>query len=211
MEQSADGTGEPRLVWGADIPSDGFRSADGQWLLLSTSGPTKSPAGRDILAVRPGTDSAARRIVASSFEEGAAALSPDSRWLAYLSNEQGENEVFVRPFPDVNGGKWQISSGGGSAPIWAHSGREIFYMKGYSMYVVRVSPGLPFSAEPPRKLFEIPERVRAGSPMRGTFAITPDDQRFLMVRDNSWEEMAGKTTVVVMENFFDELRAKLKK
>jgi hypothetical protein len=52
--------------------------------------------------------------------------------------------------------------------------------------------------------------VRAGSLARGTVAITPDAQRFLMVRDNSWEEMAGTRTLVVVENFFEELRAKLK-
>ena len=144
-------------------------------------------------------------------DEQGAVLSPDSRWLAYVSNEQGEHEVFVRPFPDVNGGKWQVSSGGGSAPVWAHNGRELFYVRGTNMYVVRINPGAPFSAEPPRILFAIPDRVRAGSLVRGTFAITPDDQRFLMVRDNSWDDMAGTRTLVVVENFFEELRAKLKK
>ena len=69
----------------------------------------------------------------------------------------------------------------------------------------------PFSAEPPRVLFAIPDRVRAGSLARGTFAISGDDQRFLMMRDNSWEEMAGTPTVVLVENFFVELRAKLEK
>ncbi|MEO5817757.1 MAG: hypothetical protein ABIT20_20985, partial [Gemmatimonadaceae bacterium] len=142
---------------------------------------------------------------------GGSALSPDSRWLAYVSNEQGENEVFVRPFPDVNGGRWQVSSGGGSAPLWAHNGRELFYVSGKNMYVVQLHPGPPFSAEPPRVLFAIPDRVRPASLLRGTFAITPDDQRFLMVRDKSWEDMAGTPTMVVVENFFEELRAKLKK
>jgi hypothetical protein len=79
------------------------------------------------------------------------------------------------------------------------------------MYVVRLDPGPPFSAGPPRVLFTIPDRVRVGSLGRGTFAITPDDQRFLMVRDNSWEAMAGTPTMVVVEHFFEELRAKLKK
>jgi hypothetical protein len=156
-------------------------------------------------------DSVARRILATGYDEGASALSPDSHWLAYVSNEQGEHEVFVRPFPDVNGGKWQVSSGGGSAPLWAHNGRELFYVRGKNMYVVRIHPGPPFSAEPPRILFAMPDRVREASLVRGTFAITPDDQRFLMVRDNSWEEMAGTPKMVVVENFFQELRAKLKK
>ncbi|MEP7001670.1 MAG: hypothetical protein ABI969_14380, partial [bacterium] len=117
----------------------------------------------------------------------------------------------VRPFPDVNGGRWQVSSGGGSAPLWAHNGRELFYVSGKKMYVVRVHAGPPFSAEPPRVLFAVPDRVRPASLVRGTFAITPDDQRFLMVRDRSWQDMAGAPSMVVVENFFDELRAKLKK
>jgi hypothetical protein len=209
-QQSADGTGEPRLLWREDAPTNGFLSSDGKWVLLGATGSPKSSGG-DILAARLGVDSVARRVVATGYDEGASALSPDSHWLAYVSDEQGDREVFVRPFPDVNGGKWQVSSGGGSAPLWAHNGRELYYVRGNNMYVVRIHPGPPFSAEPPRKLFAIPERVRAGLLVGGTFAITPDDQRFLMVRDNSWEEMAGTRTVVVVENFLDELRAKLKK
>jgi serine/threonine-protein kinase len=210
-EQSADGTGEPRLRWGKDAPTDAFLSPDGRWIVLGATGSLGSSAGGDILAAHPGVDSVARRIMATEYDEQGLALSPDSRWLAYLSNEQGEHEVFVRPFPDVSGGKWQVSSGVGSAPLWAHNGRELFYVRGRSMYVVRIHPGPPFSAEPPRVLFTIPDRVRVGSLGRGTFAITPDDQRFLMVRDNGWEEMAGTPTMVVVENFFEELRAKLKK
>src|SRR5690606_31462835 len=161
-EQPADGTGEPRLRWGKDAPTDGFLSPDGRWIVLGAGGSPSSPAGSDILAAQPDVDSVSRRIVATGFDEVASALSPDSRWLAYVSNEQGENEVFVRPFPDVNGGKWQASSGGGSAPLWAHNGRELFYASGGNMYVVRIHPGAPFSADPPRILFAIPDRVRAG-------------------------------------------------
>ena len=123
----------------------------------------------------------------------------------------GGPEVFVRPFPNVNDGKWQVSRGGGSAPLWSYDGRELFYVSGPAMQAVAIHPGSAFSAEPPRALFEIPERVRAGSLARGTFAITPDGRRFLMVRDNSWREMAGTPTLVVVENFFEELRSKLKK
>ena len=149
--------------------------------------------------------------MSSEVDEEGASLSPDSRWLAYVSTEQGEPEVFVRPFPNVNGGKWQISSGGGSAPLWSHDGRELFYVGGRTMHAVSIHPGPPFAIDPPRALFQIPDRVRAGSLARGTFAISRDDQRFLMVRDNSWTEMAGTPTLVVVENFFEELRSKLKK
>ena len=128
-----------------------------------------------------------------------------------MSDEQGANEVFVRPFPDVNSGKWQVSSGGGSAPLWAHNGRELFYVAGGKMQEVRINPGPPFSAGPPRVLFAIPDGVRAGSLLGGTFSITPDDRRFLMVRDNKWKDMAGTPTLVVVQSYFDELLAKLKR
>lgn len=162
------------------------------------------------LAGSAGVDSLTRGIVPNGSNATGASLSPDSRWLAYVSNEQGTNEVFVRPFPNVNGGKWQVSRGGGSAPLWAHNGRELFYVANGTMHLVSIQPGPPFSADPPRALFTIPEYVRAGSPVGGTFAVTPDDRRFLMVRDNKWEDMAGTPTLVVVQNFFEELRAKLK-
>lgn len=212
-EQAADGTGEPRLLWRTDGLTDAFRSPDGRWLVLGASRSTEASAQGDILAARPGVDSVARGIVATGYDESGAVLSPDSRWIAYVSNEQGRNEVFVRPFPDVSAGKWQVSSGGGSAPLWAHSGRELFYVASEKMTAVTIHPGPPFSAEPPRALFRIPDRVRLVSLVRdrGAFAISPDDQRFLMVRDNSWAEMAGTPTLVVVQGFLDELRAKLKR
>ena len=210
-EQAADGTGEASLLWGKDAPTDAFPSPDGRWIVLGAARSTGASAQGEILAAQPGVDTLARRIVATGSDANGAALSPDSRWLAYVSNEQGANEVFVRPFPDVNSGKWQVSSGGGGAPLWAHNGRELFYVANGKMYVVRINPGPPFSAEPPRVLFAIPDGVRAGSLGRGMFAITPDDQRFLMVRDNSWGDMAGTPTLVVVQGFLDELRAKLKR
>jgi Tol biopolymer transport system component len=210
-EQAADGTGEPRLLWGKDGPTDAFRSPDGRWIVLGASRSRGAAVQGDILVAQPGVDSVARGVVATESDERGAVLSPDSRWLAYVSNEQGENEVFVRPFPDVNGGKWQVSSGGGSAPLWAHSGRELFYVADGKMHVVRIHPGPPFAAEPPRVLFAIPARVRAGALAGGTFGITPDDQRFLMVRDNDWGQMAGTPMLVAVQGFFDELRAKLKR
>ena len=208
-EEAADGTGEPRLLWRKDAPTDGAWSPDGRWVVLGTAGPAGTSGGHDILAARPGVDSVARRMAATAYDETAPAVSPDSRWLAYVSNETGEDEVFVRPFPNVNGGKWQVSSGGGSAPVWAHNGGELFHVDGPNMKLVQIHPGPPFSAGRPRVLFAIPDRVRAGSLVGGTFAISPDDQRFLMVRDKIWDDTTG-TRLVVVENLFSELRNKVR-
>jgi WD40 repeat protein len=213
-EQVADGSADAKLLWDKDDPRDAFWSADGKWLMLDGSKSAQPSTRREILVAHPGADSVAsvaRSVMTTGSNATGAALSPDSHWLAYVSNEQGTNEVFIRPFPDVNGGKWQVSSGGGSAPVWGHNGRELFYVANKKMTVVSVHAGPSFSADPPRALFTIPSQIRAGSPFRGTFAIAPDDQRFLMVRDNRWEDMAGTPTLVVVQGFFDELRAKLKK
>ena len=66
----------------------------------------------------------------TSDREFEAALSPDGRWMAYVSTETGRQEVFVRPFPEVEAGKWQVSTAGGTSPVWAHSGQELFFVNG---------------------------------------------------------------------------------
>ncbi|MDA2914999.1 hypothetical protein MYX77_13790, partial [Acidobacteriia bacterium AH_259_A11_L15] len=66
-------------------------------------------------------------LLQTQFAEGGAAISPDGRWVAYHSNETGRREVYVRPFPNVEEGKWQISSDGGRGTIWGPQGQELFY------------------------------------------------------------------------------------
>ena len=78
--------------------------------------------------MRLGEDSVPTRLLASDFDERAVALSPDARWISYQSDETGQNEVHVRPFPDITAGKWTVSLGGGRFPLWSHSGRELFYV-----------------------------------------------------------------------------------
>jgi serine/threonine-protein kinase len=64
----------------------------------------------------------------TQFNELNAEVSPDGRWLAFESDESGQREVHVRPFTDVSGGRWQVSTGGGSRPLWARNGEELFYL-----------------------------------------------------------------------------------
>ena len=145
----------------------------------------------------------ARRIVTSGYDEAGSVLSPDSRWLAYVSNEQGGHEVFVRPFPDVNGGKWQVSSGGGSAPLWAHNGRELFYVSGVGgssareMVAVQVETRPTFAAGRQTPLF----------PHNGfnfIYDVTKDDQRFVMLSRLAPEGEAPK--LILAQNFLEKLK-----
>ena len=88
-------------------------SPDGVWLILRTA------VGDDIHAIRPGVDSAPTVLVSSTFDERHPLVSPDGRWLAYTSNESGRDEVYLRPFPDVGDGRWQLSAAGGEEPLWS--------------------------------------------------------------------------------------------
>ena len=99
----------------------------------------------------------------ASDRDAAGEISPDGRWLAYHSNESGRNEVYVRPFPNVDGGRWQISTGGGTRPLWARSGRELFYLDDNGLLTsvaVQTTPG--FNAANPTRVLNT--RYFAGWP-----------------------------------------------
>ena len=117
----ADGVGDPELLSASDRPlASAFWDHQGEWLIFRPR--SGGGVSRDILGLRPGTDSSAIRLVVSDFDENAPDLSPDGRWLAYTSDESGQEEVYVRPFPEVDSGRWLVSDGGAIAPRWAHSG-----------------------------------------------------------------------------------------
>ena len=72
-------------------------------------------------------EQAAEPLLQTEFPEINPEISPDGRWLAYVSNESGQQEVYVRPFPNIEAGKWQVSQDGGRLPVWAPDGRELSY------------------------------------------------------------------------------------
>jgi len=130
-------------------------------------------------------------------------FSPDGRWIAYVSDASGTNEVYVRPFPDVSEGQWQVSVGGGTAPLWAHSGRELFYVNpAGEMVVADLSDG-PSRIRGRRTLFSLAGYRQSTN--YTWFDVDPGDQRFLMVRESP---DAGR--LIVVENFFTELKARVR-
>ncbi len=174
-------------------------SPDGEWLVYRVN--AESP---DLYALRIGVDSVPVPLVATEFLETAPRVSPDGRWLAYVSNESGQREVYVRPFPNTNDGKWQVSTDGGSEPVWAHSGRELFYRGGQSLISVEVLPGATFVTGERRVLFST--QGFRGSRNHQRYDVTPDDQRFVMIRNPGSQEAVE---LIVVENFFEELKAKV--
>jgi serine/threonine-protein kinase len=181
-------------------------SSDGKWLVLRTGGTVGT---RDIWAQRVGVDSAPRRLLASDFDELAVALSPDGRWLAYQSDETGETEVYVRPFPDITADKVTVSVGGGSRPLWSHSGRELFYVNAgdRQMIAARIRTTPTFGVVERRPLFPLTGYFLG--PSYTAFDISPDDQRFLMIRQLDFAQGASAPMLVLVENWFEELRARM--
>ena len=139
------------------------------------------------------------------FQEGAGMFSPDGRWLAYTSNESGQFEIYVQPFPGP-GGKWQISTGGGSEPIWAHSGRELFYRNGPLMMMVDITTEPGFSAGNPKLLFE-GQYFANQAPANANYDVTPDGQRFIMIK--AADEEQEQIQINVVTNWFEELKERV--
>ncbi len=205
----ADGTGEPRVLFdGGDLlgSGEGFWSPVGEWLVLRTG--LGGVSGRDILALRPGVDSVPLPLLTEEYNEEAAALSPDGRWLAYGSNETGSREVYVRPFPDVDSGRWQVSTDGGIMPVWAHSGRELFFVDGSrALIAVEVETDPTFQVGAKETLFTLPVDYLSIA-VSALYDIAPDDQRFLMVRgyQADAEGDAAPSEIILVQNFFEELK-----
>jgi serine/threonine-protein kinase len=124
--------------------------------------------------------------------ERLARLSPDGRFVAYLSNETGQEEVYVRPFPRGER-KWTVSRGGAFPPLWRSDGRELLYVSQGAVMAVPVSTDPDFSMGSPAKLF----------PHAGGFDVTSDGQRFLLAPP---EEDALQPTIRVVQNWYAEFR-----
>jgi serine/threonine-protein kinase len=137
--------------------------------------------------------------------EGEGAFSPDGRFLAYRSSESGRDEIYVRPFPGP-GGKWQVSTAGGSYPVWSRNGKELFYRTvEFALMSVRygVEGGL-FRPESPRQWSP---RFLVGRGINNrTFDPHPDGRRFAILVRPAVETEERREKLVLVENFFEELR-----
>ena len=162
----------------------------------------------DIVGFRPDVDSVVMPLVASpDFVEQDPALSPDGRWLAYTSDETGQNEVHVRPFPDVESTRVQVSTDGGYGPLWAHGGSELFFVDAGSASLIsaEVETAQGFRVLQRETLFPLGETfIEPGSDFHD---VTPDDQRFLMFRVASPASPGADddgTRYILVQNFFEE-------
>ena len=138
-----------------------------------------------------------------------AEFSPNGRYVAYQSDESGRDEVYVRPFPQVDRGRWQISTAGGTRPAWARSGRELFYLDASNtLTTVPVqTSGSTFSAGKPAKVFDT--KYAEPNPARH-YDVSPDGQRFLMLKAaRAGDPNATPASMVVVLNWFEELKQRV--
>jgi serine/threonine-protein kinase len=188
--------------------SPGSFSPDGKFLTFDQ----KDPQMADDAWVLPIGDPANPRPIGKTRSgEGAAKFSPDGRWIAYSSDESGKPEIYVQRFPGL-GGKLQISSNGGTDPVWKRSGGELFYRSDNKMMAVSViTTGPEFQASAAKQLWEGKYSPGSGAScgMPGVssanYDVTADGERFLMVRED--EFIISKRVEVVL-NWAEEVKAK---
>jgi serine/threonine-protein kinase len=197
----AGGSVEPLLDEGPQVMELEF-TGDGSWAVFRFGGGGIS----DILARHLEGDGELVEVAVSPEQEMHPAVSPDGRWVAYTTFESGRPEVWVRSFPNTQDGEWQVSRGGGTEPLWAHSGSELFYRsENDELMSVPITPSATtFVAGEPTPLFSVKDYV--GFVYRRMYDVSPDDQRFVMLR-----RIVGydNELFVVVENFFEELKARM--
>jgi serine/threonine-protein kinase len=201
MRRRADGTGQaevlfrhPRAILDGRVTGDG-------WTIMRL-GNAAVEQDVDIGAVPPGGDSVTTGLF-SRFKERAPALSPDGRWLAYESDETGRTEVYIRSFPDPDQLKQAVSTGGGTAPVWGRTGRELFFVNGArEMVAVDITLGDEFRLGDRTSLFQIPSTIMLTDlDFYSHYDVDVDDQRFLMLRSVS---SGSSASVVLVVNWLDE-------
>ncbi len=206
----ADGVGESEQVYalGREVTL-GAWSPDGEWLVLRAAGRAGFIGARDVFAVRPDEDGTPSPLLADpEYLEQAPAVSPDGRWLAYSSNETGREEVFVRPFPNVQEGKWQVSTEGGLRPLWSPDGRELFFVNRETRELLSadIDTTSGFAVTATNVLFTIPLDYLISA--NGDFYdISPDGGRFLMGRRVATDESAPQ--LVLVQDWYEEVKERL--
>ncbi|GMR21992.1 MAG: hypothetical protein BMS9Abin37_0315 [Acidobacteriota bacterium] len=200
FRKSADGVGDATRFAASEytqLPESW--SPDGSVLVFSES--TGAPTGRDIWVLSVGSSGTPKLFLQTQANEWWAAFSPDSRWIAYVSDESGQDEIYLRRYPGALE-KRQVSAEGGTMPVWNPNGRELFYRNGGKMMVVSVQTEgelVELLLGDPTILYERP----FAPSFFPTYSVTPDGQRFIDLEVTDTEP--APTELVLVQNWFQEL------
>lgn len=205
--RAADGSGKPVSLFkspGISIMSTLEFSPDGSRLVYAVGDEGRN---NDVMLATLRSPVEVRPLIQTTFNEWFPAVSPDGRWIAHTSNESGRTEVYVRPFPDVERGRWQVSTDGGTMPRWAKDGRELIYRRGEDSdrrsWVSAIQPGASFVAGAPT---QIATRVTNAS---SAYDVAADGRLLVTVPAGGTEAEATCNRIVVVQNWFDELKARV--
>jgi serine/threonine-protein kinase len=194
----ADGSGSPEMFLDREaFVAEGQWSPDGRWLVVR-EGDRSRGQDANILAVPLRSEGDTLTLLDGQFNERSATVSPDGQWLAYVSDESGRDEVYVRPFP-TGTGRWQVSAGGGGEPRWAHSGRELFYQASGRLVAAQVRGSPTFAVGSRAELF--PTTAYQVNPNHAAYDVFPGDERFVFVKTASETQR-----FILALNWFQELR-----
>ena len=203
--QAADGSGAvERLTRSPNPQASTGISPDGTRLVFYETSPM---TGDDILQVELTGTHQVTPLVQSPSAERNGVISPDGRWLAYEANDSGQFEIWVQPYPDVNrGGRWQVSTGGGTRPLWGPKEQELFYMSPTGAIMrVGVERGTVWAATAPTTIVKTGIATGlAASPGR-IYDISPDGQQFLVLKTAS-DPNTQPPQLIVVQHFDEELK-----
>jgi len=179
-QKVSNGSGnDEALLKSSDPKNANDWSKDGRFLLYAVLAADR----KSQLWVLPltGNDRKPTAYLQTDFNTRQARFSPDGRYIAYTSDASGRNEVYVQPSPAAAGGKWMVSRGGGSQPLWRRDGRELFYISADSkVMAVSVAVAAAFTPGVPKALFAAPIYAIAGSFNVTRYDVTADGQKFLI-------------------------------
>jgi Tol biopolymer transport system component len=181
VSTNANGSGEVETLLQIQDPVQEVAwSPDGRFMLYRV-GPSTIYPNRDVLAVDMENPGDTLRLLTTDFDEHSPAVSPDGRWIAYVSTEQGGEGVYVRPFPNVEDGKWLVSTDGGHGPVWNPSADELFYRSSRDQLMsVSYTTEPTFAVRSVSTLFSV--AAYADDPFHAGFDVHPDGDRFLFSR-----------------------------
>jgi eukaryotic-like serine/threonine-protein kinase len=203
--QAADGTGiAERLTESPNYQRPSAVSPDGLRVLFWE---TAEKTATDVMMLTlEEKDRRVQPLIQGPLVDRSAEVSPDGQWLAYESNDSGQPQIFVRPFPDVDKRRIQVSTAGGAQPLWARNGQELFYIApGGALMTVAVKPGVTWTAGTPTKLIDGPYFHGGGGNDSRLYDISPDGKRFLMIKqDVSPNQPAAR--IVVVQHWLEELK-----